>query len=184
MALRYVTGLEVDEVYAHLPIILRPRTLEDHFTAYCLLNNGAEALVRASQISIGHKNDHGLEVVGEKGTLIWRQETPEELRLMLDGYPDLVYYRGAVQNPDPILGELPEVLMAEPTLPSGHPEGFHDALGRLHRSFERVVRAYNTGASWVCDGSEFATVTDGRISMEFLDAALTSNDNDSEGTDI
>jgi len=36
-----------------------------------------QGLVRASQISIGHKNDLGLEIAGTKGSLTWRQEEPK-----------------------------------------------------------------------------------------------------------
>jgi predicted dehydrogenase len=83
MQLRYVTGLEVAEVSANLEIFVKGRPIDDHFTAYCRLSNGARALVRASQISIGHLNDLGLEVCGTKGTLRWRQEDPEVVTSLL-----------------------------------------------------------------------------------------------------
>ena len=61
MQLRYVTGLDVTEVSAHLEKMVEGRPLDDHFTAYCKLSNGTgRALVRASQIAIGHKNDLGI----------------------------------------------------------------------------------------------------------------------------
>ena len=37
--------------------------------------------------------------------------------------------------------------MAEPTIPSGHPEGFHDAFARLHRCFEADMRKWQAGKS-------------------------------------
>ena len=53
-------------------------------------------------------------------------------------------------------GEIPmagglmdeEDLMAEPTIPAGHPEAFHDAFARLHRCFEADVRKYLAGESF------------------------------------
>ena len=81
MQLRYVTGLEVTKLMAHLETFVMGRQLDDHFTVYCRANNGGKAMVRASQISIGHKNDLGIEVNCEKGTLIWRQEEPEKRKL-------------------------------------------------------------------------------------------------------
>src|SRR5512135_140311 len=74
MQLRYVTGLEVTELSAQLEVFVKGRPIDDHFTTYCHLNNGARALVRASQLSVGHLNDLGIEVCGTKGTLRWRQE--------------------------------------------------------------------------------------------------------------
>jgi predicted dehydrogenase len=175
MQLRYVTGLEVSKVSARLEVFVAGRSLDDHFTSYCELSNGGKALVRASQIAIGHKNDLSIEVNGSLGTLIWRQEEPEAVRILLPGQPDRVYWRGDVTGNDGFLGDLPEDLMAAPTLPSGHGEAFHDALGRLHRDFEADVRAYNAGQAFRCDGSKYANVEDGRVGLAFIDAAVSSS---------
>jgi predicted dehydrogenase len=179
MQLRYVTGLEVVELSATLKTFLPGRLLDDHFTTYVKLNNGAHGLVRASQVSIGHKNDLGLEVVGNKGTLVWHQEEPEKVTILLPNQPDRVYWRGVVSANDGFLGDLPEWLMKEPTIPSGHPEAFHDAFARLHRCFEEDVRAYNEGKSFASDGSRYANVADGRIGIAFVTAAVESSRNGS-----
>jgi predicted dehydrogenase len=96
MQLRYVTGLEVTQLSAQLERFVEGRPLDDHFTVYCQLSNGGRALVRASQIAIGHKNDLGIEVAGTKGTLRWRQEDPESITIHLANQPDRTYWRGAV----------------------------------------------------------------------------------------
>lgn len=184
MQLRYVTGLEVTRIQAFLETFVEGRRLDDHFTVYCELNNGGKALVRASQVTIGHKNDMGIEVVGEKGTLSWRQEDPECLRVHLPGQPDRVYWRGEVKPHDGFLGDVPADLLAEPTIPSGHPEGFHDAFARLHRCFEQDVRAYQKGTFRGADGSKYATVEDGRIGIAFLVAAVESNQNDHRWVEV
>lgn len=175
MQLRYVTGLEVHRLKAFLETFVEGRRLDDHFTAYCELSNGGKALIRCSQITIGHKNDLGIEVAGENGTLVWNQEEPECLRVYLSGQPDRVYWRGEVKPHDGFLGDVPPELLQEPTTPSGHPEGFHDAFGRLHRCFEVDVRAYQRGAYRGADGSRYATVEDGRTGIAFLVAAVESN---------
>ena len=114
MQMRYVTGLEITELSANLEIFVKGRAIDDHFTAYCHLSNGARALVRASQIAIGHKNDLGIEVCGTKGTLRWHQEDPEALTISLMGQPDRVYYRNAVTPGDGFLPQdVPADLMAE-----------------------------------------------------------------------
>ena len=164
MQLRYVTGLEVTRLQAHLETFVENRRLDDHFTVYCELDNGGRAIVRATQIGIGHKNGLAIEVNGEKGTLIWRQEEPECLTIHLPGQPDRVYWRGEVQPNDGFLGDLPADLMAEPTIPSGHSEGFHDAFARLHR--------------------RYATVDDGRVGIAFLEAAVKSSENDHTWTEL
>lgn len=175
MQLRFVSGLEVTELKANLETFVKGRQLDDHFTVYAKLSNGGRGLVRASQIAIGHKNDLGVEVNGTKGTLIWRQEEPEKVVIHLPGQPDRVYWRGAVSANDGFLGSIPDWLLKEPTIPSGHPEAFHDAYARLHRSFEADVRAYNEKQPFTCDGSKYANVLDGWMGIAFVTAAVESN---------
>jgi predicted dehydrogenase len=178
MQLRYVTGLDVTRLQAHLESFVEGRQLDDHFTTYCDLSNGGKALVRASQIAIGHKNDLGLEVNGTKGSLLWSQEYPEQLSILLPDQPERIYFRAAVAANDGFLGDLPEDLMAEPTIPSGHPEAFHDAYARLHSSFEADVRAHLDGKPFSCDGSKYANVEDGRMGIAFIEAAVKSQQQD------
>lgn len=175
MHLRYVTGLEVKRLSAHLETFVPRRQLDDHFTVYAQLSNGGRALIRASQICIGHKNDLGLEVCGTKGTLRWFQEEPEKLIIHLPGKPDLVYWRKVVEPNDGFLKDLPADLMAEPTIPSGHGEAFHDAFARLHRCFEADVRAYLDRKPFNCDGSKYANVEDGRMGIYFITKCVESS---------
>ena len=184
MHLRYVTGLDVTRLQAHLETFVEGRQLDDHFTTYCQLSNGGKALVRATQIAIGHRNSLGIEVNGTKGTLQWVQEEPEELTILLPDQPKRIYYRGAVSANDGFLGDLPEDLMAEPTMPPGHPEAFHAAFARLHRCFEADVRAYQAGAPFNCDGSKYANVEDGRMGIAFIAAAVKSQQQDSGWVEV
>lgn len=182
MQLRYVTGLEIKQLSARLEALVTGRSLDDHFTTYCELSNGAKALVRASQIAIGHKNDLSIEINGSKASLVWRQEESECVKIMRPSQPDLIYWRGEVEGNDGFLSELPVELSLSNTLPSGHSEGFHDALARLHRDFEKDVRAYKSNDNFTSDGSCYANVHDGRIGMAFLEAAVTSSKNDGAWT--
>jgi len=182
--LRFVTGLEVTDVSAHLECMVPGRPIDDHFTAYGKLSNGGKCMVRASQICHGHKNDLGIVIAGTKGLLKWNQENAEAVTICLPGQPDRTYYRGAVTANDGFFGDLPQCLLDEPTIPSGHVEGFHDAYARLHREFEKTVRAYNDGEEWACDGTKYANVQDGRIGLAFIDASVSSQKNNNAWTQI
>jgi predicted dehydrogenase len=184
MQLRYVTGLEVKKLMGHLETFVSNRKLDDHFTVYAQLSNGARALIRATQIAIGHKNDLGIEVNGTKGTLRWWQEEPEKLVINLPGKPDLVYWRNAVSANDGFLKDLPADLMAEPTIPSGHPEAFHDAFARLHRCFEADVRAYLDKKPFSCDGAKYANVDDGVMGIRFISKCVESSGKGGAWTDL
>jgi len=175
MQLRYVTGLDVVALSGNLEKFVEGRPIDDHFTTYCSLSNGGKALVRASQIAIGHKNDLGIEVCGTKGSLRWRQEEPESITIHLANQPDRVYWRGAVNPGDGFLPkDVPAELMSEPTVPAGHPEAFHDAYARLHRCFEADVRKWQAGEPFKCDGSKYASVEDGWMGLAFIETALKS----------
>lgn len=176
MQLRYVTGLDVTDVSAQLETFVEGRQLDDHSTVYCQLNNGGKALVRASQICIGSKNDLGITIAGTKGSLRWRQEDPECVTVCLPNQPDRVYWRGAISGGDGFLPtKLPADLMAEPTIPSGHSEAFHDAFARLHRCFEADVRIWKAGKAFACDGSKYANVEDGWMGIAFIEACVASS---------
>jgi predicted dehydrogenase len=176
MQLRYVTGLEVTELSAQLETFVEGRALDDHFTIYCKLNNGGKALVRASQICIGHKNDLGIVIAGTKGTLRWSQEAPESITVCLANQPDRTYWRGAVTPGDGFLPkDVSADLMAEPTIPSGHPEAFHDAFARLHRCFEADIRAWKDGKPFKCDGAKYANIEDGWMGIAFIETCVKSS---------
>jgi predicted dehydrogenase len=172
--LRFVTGLEVTSVRGIIETFLPGRQLDDHFTTYCELSNGGRAMIRASQIAIGHKNDLGVEVNCERGSLVWRQEESEKVVIRLAGEPERVYWRGDVPKNDSFLKDVPDGLLKEPTIPSGHGEAFHDAFARLHREFEKDVRLYNDGKPFKCDGSRYANIHDGVKHMKFIEAAVRS----------
>jgi len=174
MQARFVTGLEVTSVRGMIETFLKGRQLDDHFTTYCTLSNGGRALIRASQIAIGHKNDLGLEVNCERGSLVWRQEESEQIIIRLPGEPDRVYWRGELKGKDSFLGDLPDWVGGECTIPSGHNEAFHDAYRRLHKSFEEDVRLYNEGKPFKNDGTKYANVHDGVLHMKFIEAAVKS----------
>ncbi|MBN2293179.1 MAG: gfo/Idh/MocA family oxidoreductase, partial [Pirellulales bacterium] len=180
MQTRFVTGLEITSVRGMVETFLEGRQLDDHFTTYCELSNGGRAMIRATQIAIGHKNDLGIEVNCEKGTLTWRQEDSECVKVYLPGEPERVYWRGEVNGDDTFLKGVPEVLINEPTIPSGHGEAFHDAYARLHREFEKDVRLFNDGKPFNCDGSSYANVHDGVKHMKFVEAAVASSKNNSQ----
>lgn len=176
MQLRYITGLEVESLSAHLEsfVPMGDTPLDDHFTVYCRLSEGAKALVRASQIAIGHKNDLRIEVNGELGSIRWVQEDSDKLRVSLIDQPERTYFRGGIHANDGFFRDLPEDLMNEPTIPWGHSEGFHDAFARLHRCFEADVRAYQNGDYNGADGSRYATVEDGVVGLRFVEKAVES----------
>jgi len=174
--LRYITGLEVKKIrLADLTTFVTGRQLDDDFYTYCIMSNGAKAVIEATQIGVGHSNDLVLEITGTKGTVRWRQEESEKVVLNLVGWPpDLTYWRGRLKEKDPILGELPPWLVNDVYDPSGHCEGLEHALAHMFDGFaEDVERYWSSGGKELPqnDGERYPGVDYGVSHMQFIHAA-------------
>jgi len=133
MAATWVSGLAVKRVSARLNTFVKGRVLDDDFNVVAELQNGATALITATQIAIGYKNDNGFRVFGTKGSLEWRQEQAESL-LLRRGAHDEVYWQGAN------FGYIPDSVKPYLRMPAGHHEDFFEALANLHLSMEFMIR--------------------------------------------
>ena len=125
--LEYVTGLRVKELNATLLSVVAGRRVDDDCTALLRLENGAQGILMASQIAAGEGNGLRLRVYGELGSLDWRQEDPNRLRLKwLDRPEEIRHAAGSY---------LSESARAVTRLPGGHPEGYLEAFAVLYREF-------------------------------------------------
>ena len=79
VAASWVSGLSVKRVSARLNTFVKGRQLDDDFNVIAEMNNGATAIIMATQIAIGYKNDNGFRIYGTKGSLEWHQEKAEKL---------------------------------------------------------------------------------------------------------
>lgn len=173
---RFVAGLTAVQVQARLHTFVKGRRLDDDFTVLARLNNGGLATIAASQVTVGAQNDNGFRVVGEKGTLEWSMLDHMSLKLFRPGEPVAVYRLGAEY------GYFPESVKPYLRLPSGHPEGFHEALANLHKTIQLQIRRRN-GES-VEDAFPHPDVVDGAAGMAFIEAAVKSSANDGRWTDV
>jgi predicted dehydrogenase len=133
----YVTGLDVTSMNAALRSVVPGRRLDDDCNALLRLENGASGVLIASQVAAGEGNGLRLRVYGEKGSIDWRQEDPNRLRVKsLDGLEEIRHAAGSYLGAD---------ARAVTRLPSGHPEGFIEAFAVLYREFADAVIAWGQG---------------------------------------
>ncbi len=164
---RFVAGLSATKVSARLKSFIPGRPLDDDFTVLAELDNGAVATICASQVTIGKQNDNGFRIIGTKGTLEWSITEHQELRHYQAGQPVALYRLGAEYD------YFPETVKPYLRAPSGHPEGFHEALANLHRCLEWQIRA-KLGES-VPKALALPGIDDGVAGMAFIDAAVKSS---------
>jgi len=76
---RYVTGLEIDELCADLTAFVPGRTLDDDGNCLVRFHGGAKGIIHASQISNGDENALAIRVYGTQASIEWHQEEPNDL---------------------------------------------------------------------------------------------------------
>jgi predicted dehydrogenase len=169
---RFVTGLKATRLRGRLKAFVPGRALDDDFTVLAELDNGGLATIAASQITIGAQNDNGFRVSGTTGTLEWTITDHTVLKHFAGGQPLQLYRQGAEY------GYFPDAIKPYLRLPSGHPEGFHEALANLHRTLEWTIRARR--GEKVPTPFEHPGIEDGVAGMAFVEAAVASARKDGE----
>ena len=173
---RFVAGLKATRIRARLKAFVPGRALDDDFTVLAELDNGGIATVAASQITIGAQNDNGFRVSGTKGTLEWSMLEPLQLKRYEAGQPVRIYRLGAEY------GYFPGSIKPYLRLPSGHPEGFHEALANLHLSLQLQIRkklGEDVPAAFPHPG-----IADGVAGMAFVEAAVKSSQEDGSWVEL
>lgn len=162
----YVTGLKVVGVNASLLSVVKGRKLDDDCTALLRMNNDAQCVLMASQIAAGEGNGLRLRVYGEKGSLDWRQEDPNRLRVKwLEGPEEIRHAAG---------GYLSEDARSVTRLPGGHPEGYLEAFAVLYREFaDALLKWKETGKAAL--PATLPGIEAGVRGMRFIDRAIESS---------
>jgi len=166
----YVTGLKVVGLYASLLSVVAGRKLDDDCTALLRMDNQAQGVLMTSQIAAGEGNGLRLRVYGEKGSLDWRQEDPNRLRVKwLDGPEEIRHAAG---------GYLSEDARAVTRLPGGHPEGYLEAFAVLYREFADVLIAWQKSRTSEIPPT-LPGIETGVRGMRFIDRAIESSKRES-----
>lgn len=173
---RFVAGLSALQVQARLHTFVPGRRLDDDFSVFARLEDDALATITASQVTIGSQNDNGFRVIGDQGRVEWSMLDHMSLRLYKPGAPVSVYRLGAEYS------YFPESITPYLRLPSGHPEGFHEALANLHKTIQLSIRR-GLGEQ-VPEAYPHPDVVDGAAGMAFIEAAVRSSQNDGAWTDV
>ena len=163
---RYVTGLQVEEMCADLSTLVPGRILEDDANLLIRFSDGARGVFHASQVSVGEENGLRIRIYGEEAGIDWRQEQPNELSVL---YPDRPRERLTRGSP-----YLSEASRYNTRLPPGHPEGFIEAFANLYRNAGRTIGAVTLGVAPEPFELDFPRVHDGVQGVRFIEGALRS----------
>ena len=164
--IEYVTGLKVVGLNASLLSVVPGRKLDDDCTALLRMNNDAQGVLMTSQIAAGEGNGLRLRVYGENGSLDWRQEDPNRLRVKwVDGPEEIRHASGGYLSAD---------ARAVTRLPGGHPEGYLEAFAVFYREFADVLIAWQQSRTSKIP-STLPGIEAGVRGMRFIDRAIESS---------
>jgi predicted dehydrogenase len=165
--LRFISGLEVDEVSAEVGTIVPGRLIHDYAGALLRLENGARGSFWVTQAAAGVENCLRLRVSGTKGTLEWMQEIPQAL-----AFKPL---HGPSQNRTPNgPGTLP--LAARSTrLVAGHPEGFPEGFANIYSDAAEAIAARRAGRQADPLAMHFPNSWDGLLGVRFVNSVIESS---------
>jgi len=166
---RYMTGVLPAELSCHLKTFEDGRALDDYGHAVIKLENGGLLTVTASQISHGRENDVIIEVDGTKGSLLWRQENPNEMIVRENGKPHAIHTR------DPNAPYLTGTGAAACRLPAGHPEGFFEAFANVYRFAFDAMTQRAAGVDFEKKNTIYPNIYDGCEGMFFIQQCVASS---------
>lgn len=174
-AVATMTGLKIKRVLAKMDVVVPGRVLDDNDTVLVEFEGGATGCYWTSQFAIGHDNDLRVRIYGEKGSILWSQESCEKVTI-IDADGTIVERRRGNAGIDIDAA-------AYGRLPSGHTEGWLESMANLYCSFFRCVRAKKDGI-FTQDMIDYPTVYDGADGIKFVHACLQSNANGNIWVDI
>ena len=167
-AVATVTGLKIKRVLAKMDVVVPGRKLDDNDQILVEYEGGATGINWTSQFAIGCDNSLRLRIYGSKGTLLWFQETPEEVTLIReDGIARTIKRGYGAVTPD---------AAKYGRLPSGHTEGWLEAMGNLYDSFGACVLAKKEDC-FTPDLIDYPTIEEGVAGLKYVEACLKSSEN-------
>jgi predicted dehydrogenase len=137
-----------------------PIDTEDFASVLFRMGDRTRGAFTASQVSAGRKNRLSIEIYGQKSSVAWDQERPDELWMGRRNEPNQIIIK------DPSL--LKEGARSYADLPGGHSEGYDDTFKQVFRRFyDSIARPDAT--------PEYPQFTDGLRQLKILDAELASH---------
>ncbi|WP_020393508.1 Gfo/Idh/MocA family protein [Thiolinea disciformis] len=166
-----LTGLEVDELCCMRQSFISSRApLEDNAHVMFKFKGGAVGTLWASSVNAGSMHQQKIRVIGEKASLEWWDEYPNQLRYEIQGQPAQILERGLgylAQGVDGICSRIG----------GGHPEGFFESWANLYHRFALAIDALEREDHAFLEQLWYPDVQAGLCGVKWLEACVKSADN-------
>ena len=166
--LRYVTGLEVDELSAEVNSLSSEITVDDNAFVIMRMNNSARGMIWVSSAATGGENGLKIRVFGNKGAVEWFQDDPNNLKFTEINKPLKIITRAS--------SSVSKFSLTSSRLAAGHPEGFFEAFANIYTEFAEAIHKK------ILKKSEFTfpNIEDGLRGIKFVFTAKKSSKNNAK----
>lgn len=113
------------------------KPLEDNAMTIMEYDNGAVGYVWSCCVNCGSMHGQKIRVIGEKASIEWWDEHPNQLTYEVQNEPVRVLERG--------MGYLASSALEEDRIGAGHPEGLFEAWSNLYSRFAQAMDACDRG---------------------------------------
>ena len=170
--IRFITGLEVDELSADIHTFVKGRLLDDNAQIMLRFKGGAKGAIWSSQVAVGNENNLKIRVFGENGGLEWRQEDPNYLYYTKFVHPTQRVTRGS--------NSASEEANNVTRVPPGHPEGYLEGFANIYSDVCKSLFAQINNQNYDQSNDCYPTIYDGVEGMRFIETVLESSKNNSK----
>jgi predicted dehydrogenase len=160
--------LEIEKLLCTKQSFVETRKLEDN--AYVLLQykDGAAGMLWASAVNSGSTHGQKIRVIGEKASIEWWDEHPNQLKYEIEGEPARLLDRGASYL-------YPEAV-EEDRIVGGHPEGLFEAWSNLYLRYAIAMDATARKDYAFLKDHWYPDVNAGVRGVRFVNACIKSAD--------
>ena len=171
--IEFITGIKLLSVAADLSIFVKGRKLDDDASILLRMENGVKGSLAISQIAVGEENNLSISIYGEKGSLKWKQENPNEAEFNRVGNHKQILTRAGFTSS--------KESFAHVRIPPGHPEGYLEAFAQLYSDFADIIRnkEKKKKINKILPNEE-----DGLHIMKFINSCVQSSHNNSKWIDL
>lgn len=164
---RYVTGLEAEQVSAQLDTLVPGRRVADNATVALRLSGGVPGRLWASMAATGQSHGLRLRIFGDAASLDWAHEDPQHLVLRRGNGEEVRYSQG--------MAGLSEDEARLNRVGLGHAEGFIEAFANYYSDIADELVARRDGRPEDHRELSFPTGVDGLIGIQFVEAVTASS---------
>ena len=143
--------------------------LEDNAHVLMEYDNGAIGSLWSSAVNCGSMHGQKVRIVGEKASLEWWDEQPNQLRYEIQGDPVRILERG--------MDYLDPLARQDDRIGGGHPEGLFEAWSNLYRRFAIAMDAADRRDEALLADFWYPDARAGAFGVRWVENCVRSADN-------